>query len=488
MYPKVCKAEKNQIWSLQQVDGSRSIQIKAMHGTTCIDGHPENPKVHMWPCEKANKHQRWRFNYKEGGQIKHHAHTAVTGSGITSVCLEAVDGNDAGGEVKLRACESENANQQWKLDAATGQLKVKSGLCLDALGHSTKGGMLQMYDCAAIKPKNVRKSTLVLGEENAAASKFLFRRRKPAMKKEAGESCRLNVECKSSICAGNGGSRFSGLTGKCSKDRLAVAAVKKVATKSVVKVTGAVLVAKLKEYGKFLPAEVRPMLEDIFKHMASGDIAGAKASFKRHGSELVRHLLPVTVMATLKTISSTPANLYQSMCHYMNAFNPNGFKSKAMATVEQVGQSEAGGYPSGILEFYYVQASTRWWNTTGLGQRGVGCMKAGQKWNKEWTLPGGGCNIPLDPSQGARCAAKVQVQLKKCNSCCCAMGRQNPIVTKVSSTLLYDANICGEWFTAADSFTRIAIGFFRSVQASGQYPKRCYGGYLGFQKYDDAKP
>lgn len=113
-------------------------QIKAKHGI-CLDASQRSKnggKVLMWTCDTNNQNQQWSYE-SATGQIKNDH----------GICLDASQRGTKGGKVHMWTCDTNNKNQQWVYDSSTGQIKARHGLCLDASQRTTRGGKVHMWSC-----------------------------------------------------------------------------------------------------------------------------------------------------------------------------------------------------------------------------------------------------------------------------------------------------------------------------------------------------
>ncbi len=87
--------------------------IEQRHGI-CLDASQRSThggRVHMWPCNAANKNQMWRYD-RSIGRIKN----------PHGLCLSTADNQNNGGRVEMATCDSSSDRQQWVYDQASGQI------------------------------------------------------------------------------------------------------------------------------------------------------------------------------------------------------------------------------------------------------------------------------------------------------------------------------------------------------------------------------
>lgn len=94
-------------------------------------------------------------------------------------------------------------------------------------------------------------------------------------------------------------------------------------------------------------------------------------------------------------------------------------------------------------------------------------------WNVPRKLPSGG-KLPLEegPMQPPTCAARAQLQVWMCNTCCCKAGT----VSTAASVMLVQGSQgnCGTWLTFADFLVRLFISVIRVVNVIDTYGTRCF--------------
>ena len=69
------------------------------------------------------------------------------------LCLEAVDRFNSGGTVHMKPCQANDAGQMWLYDKSIGQIRAGSdGKCLDASQRHEQGGLVHLFECATDNP------------------------------------------------------------------------------------------------------------------------------------------------------------------------------------------------------------------------------------------------------------------------------------------------------------------------------------------------
>ncbi|EQC26017.1 hypothetical protein SDRG_16164 [Saprolegnia diclina VS20] len=158
------------------IDSARQRIKHRTHPNLCLDVDPtQNNKVQVWSCYDNAPNQRIAITEEKVRLNAFNGRYLVSGQGILQFvqiwgvpfewvvnnvdmtwrarsdgggdkCLDAYEARN-GGTVHLWPCDSNNANQKWRFDAATGQLRhaTHTGFCLDMA--TTTGAKPQLWTC-----------------------------------------------------------------------------------------------------------------------------------------------------------------------------------------------------------------------------------------------------------------------------------------------------------------------------------------------------
>ncbi|KDO33857.1 hypothetical protein SPRG_01736 [Saprolegnia parasitica CBS 223.65] len=163
----------NQAWT---IDGARQRIKHRTHPNLCLDVDPtQNNKVQVWSCYDNAPNQRVAITEEKVKLHTFNGRYLVSGRGMPQFvslwgapfewvvsnvdmtwrarsdgggdkCLDAYEPWN-GGTVHMWPCDADNANQKWRFDAATGQLRhaTHTGFCLDMA--TTTGAKPHLWTC-----------------------------------------------------------------------------------------------------------------------------------------------------------------------------------------------------------------------------------------------------------------------------------------------------------------------------------------------------
>lgn len=121
-------------------EGGKAWKLKINDKNGCLEeDQPTKGKVAMYSCQFSKVVQQWQYigSWRDG---------PVQIQGGDGKCLEAVDGkNKNNGNVGMNTCDSNSADQKWEISGK--EIKVKGGLCLNAVERTKDGGAVKMNAC-----------------------------------------------------------------------------------------------------------------------------------------------------------------------------------------------------------------------------------------------------------------------------------------------------------------------------------------------------
>ena len=72
------------------------------------------------------------------------------------LCLEAIDRHSSGGKVHMKPCRPDGRGQVWLYDEANRQIRAgRDGECLDASQRTKHGGLVHIFECSTTNKNQV---------------------------------------------------------------------------------------------------------------------------------------------------------------------------------------------------------------------------------------------------------------------------------------------------------------------------------------------